>query len=266
MRPMSTSPGCARSKSPLESEVEHAEKDGLLRRLGGSLSHHVNNALAGVIGHLELALRQAEPGTAVHDHLRSSLACACKAADIVKRIVAFACRSPGEVSAGPLALAQVAREAVERLRAQAPSGVNVVLAGEAAGLVWASPGLLRMALEAVLRNAVEALPGGGTLSVRVEVGEGRCLLRVSDSGAGLTPEARARLFEPFWTGKGPGHLGLGLVMARETVQAQGGTLEVESPPGRGVTVTLALPALAARCDSPGHALAPHFGAATACPV
>jgi len=70
------------------------EPGGLLRRLGGSLAHHVNNALTGVVGHLELALPHTDPGSAAELHLRASLACAHQAAESVRRVVGFACRGP----------------------------------------------------------------------------------------------------------------------------------------------------------------------------
>jgi nitrogen-specific signal transduction histidine kinase len=69
-------------------------------------------------------------------------------------------------------------------------------------------------------------------------------LAVEDNGCGMPPELRLRLFEPFLTTKASGHLGLGLVLAREMTHAQGGVLEVASAAGRGTAVTLCFPALA----------------------
>jgi signal transduction histidine kinase len=132
--------------------------------------------------------------------------------------------------------------------------------------VQGSAALLEAALEAVLRNAVEAMPAGGTVTLRVEEAGGQGWLRVRDSGPGLSAAERARLFEPFWTTKTGRHLGLGLVMARELMQAQGGALTVEPGSGVGLTVTLSLPALApdlpARAEGARHALSgPHLCAA-----
>jgi signal transduction histidine kinase len=215
-----------------------------LRRLGGSLAHHVNNPLTGVVGYLELALRAAPPAGPVADHLLTALRCAHQAADTVKRIVAFASHAPAGDHLAPLSLREVAEQAAERARRQAPPGVAVEV--EASGPAWvtASAHLTRTALDQLVRNALEAMPAGGRLALRVEGKAGRHTLSVSDSGAGLSAEARAHLFEPFWTNKPTGHLGVGLVLCREVVEAQGGVLQLTAVEGQGTTAALSLPAVA----------------------
>src|SRR5262245_51419073 len=92
-----------------------APPDAVLRRLAASLAHNVNNALTGVIGYLELALRDAEPGTLAHERLESSLKCAFQVADTVRRIVTFALRPPADVSLAPLSLRELAEHAARRV-------------------------------------------------------------------------------------------------------------------------------------------------------
>jgi signal transduction histidine kinase len=233
-----------------------------LRRLGGSLAHHVNNSLTGVVGCLELALRQAPPSGPLTDHLHDALRCAHQAADTVKRIVGFACHAPAAEAGGPVSLREAAEQAAERARQLAPAGVTVETHADGPAWVTASAHLTRTALDQLVRNALEAMPRGGRLALRVEMKAGRHALSVSDSGPGLSAEARAHLFEPFWTNKPTGHLGVGLVLCREVAEAQGGALQLSGGEGQGTTVMLSLPAVpdspAIRVDRQGAPASPHW--------
>jgi signal transduction histidine kinase len=109
--------------------------------------------------------------------------------------------------------------------------------------------LFEQALLNLMLNAEQAMPEGGTLTLigRAEGtpgtgGEGaRVLLDVIDTGVGIEPSAMPKLFHPFHTTK-PDGSGLGLATARKIVVAHGGTIEVQSTPGRGTKFTIALPA------------------------
>src|SRR5262249_21164351 len=144
-----------------------------LRRLGGSLAHHVNNALTGVVGSLELALRQAPPSGPVTDRLLDALRCAHQAADTVKRIVGFACHAPAGGVPGPVPLRELAEHAAERARLLAPAGVTVETHADGPAWVTASAHLARTAVDQLVRNALEAMPKGGRLTLRVEGRAGR---------------------------------------------------------------------------------------------
>jgi signal transduction histidine kinase len=101
---------------------------------------------------------------------------------------------------------------------------------------------LQAAVTAFVRNAVDAMPDGGRLTVAVRAGQpGEGELTVRDTGPGMTGEVQARLFEPFFTTKTDG-IGLGLVSARQVVEQHGGRVEVSSQTGAGTTVRVVLPA------------------------
>jgi signal transduction histidine kinase len=207
------------------------------------VAHHVNNALTGVIANLEMALRLAPAEGEVVLFLRDSLTFALRAADAVKRIVAYACRRQHVPALEPVSLRCLAEEAAQRLRSRGQSGVRVRLNGASAGWVRGSEALVRAALDAIVDNALEALPGKGTITLTLRDDGARRWLCVSDTGGGLSAEARAHLFEPFYSTKASGHLGLGLALCREMIEAQGGSIRVVSINGQGTAVTLALPAL-----------------------
>jgi signal transduction histidine kinase len=207
------------------------------------VAHHVNNALTGVIANLEMALRLAMREDELTRFLRGSLACALRAADAVKRIVAFSCRKQHAPTLATLSLRQIADAAVQALRARCGAGIRVRVEGDTHEGVSGNELLLRNAIDLLLDNAVEALSGEGTIVLTVEdYGNQRCL-RIRDTGSGLTAEAAARLFEPFFTTKSAGHLGVGLVVCRELIEAQGGRIHIRSRVGHGTTVTLSFPSL-----------------------
>jgi signal transduction histidine kinase len=211
----------------------------LLRRVAANLAHSVNNALAGVISHLELALREAEPGTAVHCRLTEGLRCAWRAADRVRCVAAFA-RLPQANLQSMACLSRVAEEAARRA-ADRPR-VMVLLPGAGSPCpVRASEPLLKLVLEQLVSNAIEAMPDGGALVLRAWDERNRRCLSVTDSGHGLSSEVRRHLFEPFFTTKSFGHLGIGLTLCRDVIEAQGGAIHLASTEGLGTTVTLSFP-------------------------
>jgi signal transduction histidine kinase len=96
----------------------------------------------------------------------------------------------------------------------------------------------------LLTNAVDAMPGGGTLRVESELQpeEGMVVVSVTDTGTGMEQSQIARIFEPFFTTKGEGKgTGLGLSVSLSIISRHGGTVEVQSQPGHGTTMRVKLP-------------------------
>jgi two-component system nitrogen regulation sensor histidine kinase NtrY len=136
------------------------------------------------------------------------------------------------------------RELVERVlvlyRARAASVRIETGLAEGLPLVPADRDLLARALGNLVANALEAMPEGGTLSVKTRAVVDGVALEVSDTGPGLTEEQRTRLFTPYYTTK-KGGTGLGLAIVQGIVSDHGGRIQVESAPGAGTTFTLVLP-------------------------
>jgi two-component system nitrogen regulation sensor histidine kinase NtrY len=103
----------------------------------------------------------------------------------------------------------------------------------------ADPAQIRRALQNLVLNALDAMPSGGALTVRTARAGGGLRIEVADTGSGLTPEECGRLFTPYYTTKQHG-TGLGLAIVQSVVSDHGGTITVESQPGKGATFRIEL--------------------------
>ncbi len=124
-------------------------------------------------------------------------------------------------------------------------GIVIKTALKPLPLVRCRPDAVKQAVLNILLNAVQAMPDGGTLSVRTEHEEATNQVRliIADTGHGIPPENLPRIFDPFFTTKPPGEgTGLGLSIARTAIEADGGLILAESEVGKGSTFTIVLPA------------------------
>lgn len=117
---------------------------------------------------------------------------------------------------------------------------NIACEVEATGSAAGDPDLLHRAFSNLVLNAIEAMPRGGTLSVRGSADESSARVEVSDTGMGITPEESARLFTPYYTSKKEG-TGLGLAVVQSIVSDHGGRISVRSELGKGTTFIIELP-------------------------
>jgi signal transduction histidine kinase len=176
--------------------------------------------------------------------------------ETVKRLLLFT-RGPSDAEAQPIDLTELVHE-VARLTAprwrdatQAEGRpVSLLVGTRGAPVILGSAARLREALTNLVFNAVDALPDGGTIRLRVAEEAGRAVLEVIDTGLGMSPEVQARIFEPFFSTKGEAGTGLGLPMVFGVVERHGGQIQVESSPGRGTTFRLGFPTPSTRTMPP----------------
>jgi nitrogen fixation/metabolism regulation signal transduction histidine kinase len=132
--------------------------------------------------------------------------------------------------------------------------VNVDVPGDLPA-VWVDRTLIARALTNLVENAVQAMPGGGQLSVGArDAGEG-VVITVADTGVGMDAEAVRRAFEPYFSTKTAGS-GLGLANAKRNIELCGGAIEIESAPGAGAKVTVTLPVAEAGLAAAGGGSTP----------
>ena len=213
-----------------------------LGQLAAQLAHEIGTPLSSVSGHLQLALLQRD----LQPTLRERLEVATREIARIGRIVRDYLDSTRglEPECKPTSLRQLLHEAVEVTGGGDHSGKPVVaidIIHEPADF-QTDPGLLRQILINLLSNAFDAIGKSGHVTVTAGLKNSRVDIAVSDTGAGISPEDQRSIFEPFYTTKGRGKgTGLGLAICRELSKALGGSIEVESTPGKGSTFTVHLP-------------------------
>ncbi|MFQ5698690.1 MAG: ATP-binding protein [Myxococcota bacterium] len=152
-----------------------------------------------------------------------------------------------EMRVEPVHLARVAAEAIESQRERLDrEGIQVVPDLDTVGEMVGDPEKLRRVVLNLLGNSIDALSEKPVAEPRIHLGVGDNLagdqvwLRLRDNGPGMDEATRARVFRPFFTSKANG-TGLGLAVSKKLVDAHGGTIEIESEPGRGCTFVLTFP-------------------------
>jgi signal transduction histidine kinase len=214
-----------------------------LGQLAAQLAHEIGTPLSSVSGHLQLALLQRD----LPAGLRERLDVATREIGRIGRIVRDYLDSTRslEPEKKVTSLSRVLAEAVEVTRGVDVTGrsmaIDTRIEDDPADFVT-DPGLLRQIVINLLSNALDAIESGGRVTLSTKSDPSEIRITVSDDGLGISPEDLRRIFEPFYTTKGRGKgTGLGLAICRELTAALGGSISVESTPGRGSTFTLRVP-------------------------
>ncbi len=226
----------------LENQLQQAERLKAIGQLAGGIAHDFNNQLTGMMGFAELLKAKRGDDPLVREYAEGILAPARRAADLTGKLLAFARR--GQYRREPVDLHATIREVISLLKRSIDKNIVVVESLKAArSTLLGDPTLLQSAVLNLALNARDAMPKGGTLTFQTELsGEAEILLRVVDTGHGMDDETLRRVFEPFFTTKPVGHgTGMGLPAVQGTVQQQNGSIDIQSAPERGTTVSLRLP-------------------------
>jgi signal transduction histidine kinase/DNA-binding response OmpR family regulator len=228
-----------------QGQLVKTERLRALGEMAAGVAHDFNNLLSVILGRAELMLRRVREPSMIRD-LEAVRRAAQDGADTVRRIQEFT-RTRRTRSFERVDLADVAREVIEltrpRWEVEAQSrGVRYEFTVEGlAPPVAGRPEELREVLTNLITNAVDAMPDGGRCTVRLDARPDWAAISVKDTGVGMPEEMRRRVFEPFFTSKGPRGTGLGLAVSWGIVTRHGGTIEVDSAPGEGSTFVVRLP-------------------------
>jgi PAS domain S-box-containing protein len=229
-------------RSELENQLQQAERLKAIGQLAGGIAHDFNNQLAGIMGYAELLKVNRPDDSLVREYADGVLSPARRAADLTGKLLAFARR--GQYRREQVDLHAIIREVLSLLQRSIDKSITVVesLTAERSTVIG-DPTLLQSAVLNVALNARDAMPNGGTLELLTEQdGASGIRLQVKDTGHGMDAETLRRAFEPFFTTKAVGRgTGMGLPAVQGTVQQHGGTIELESAPGQGTTVSIRLP-------------------------
>ncbi|MBI3368807.1 MAG: PAS domain-containing protein [Burkholderiales bacterium] len=225
-----------------------------LGQMASGIAHDINNAISPIVLYTE-SLLEREPGLSERGRAQlQTISCAIDdVAATVARLREFYRQRESPSDQRPLVLNDIARHVTELTRArwqampQQRGAVITPVIELAADIptVRGAEAELREALINLVFNAVDAMPEGGSLTVRTYARAGHALpvvLEVADTGVGMDDATRQRCLEPFFTTKGERGTGLGLAMVYGTAQRHGAEIEIDSAPGHGTTVRLAFAA------------------------
>jgi two-component system, cell cycle sensor histidine kinase and response regulator CckA len=228
-----------------EEALRQAHKMEAVGQLAGGIAHDFNNVLTIIQGYSELALSELEPGHPLADSIVEIRKASTRAADLTRQLLAFSRKAV--IRPVLLDLNAIIGEAENMLRRLI--GEHIELATTLDPALWrvkADPVQIDQILLNLAANARDAMPRGGrlTIATRNVDAEGKFVeLRVSDTGCGMDAETKTKIFEPFFSTKGPDKgTGMGLAAVYGIVQQCGGRIEVDSAPGRGATFAIHVPA------------------------
>ena len=239
-----------------EERLRIAQRMESIGRLAGGIAHDFNNMLAIIINYAELAMEDLNETDTLQNSLTEIRKAGNRAAVLTRQLLAFSRKQVLQPQLLDLNKIVGGMEGMLRRLLGEDMSLAVVLAIDL-GKVMADPGQIEQVLMNLAVNARDAMPKGGKLTIETantecdqacaarhpEVSAGPHLrLSVTDTGCGMDEHTRARLFEPFFTTKEVGKgTGLGLATAYGIVQQSGGTIHVQSEPGKGATFTVLLP-------------------------
>jgi PAS domain S-box-containing protein len=240
-------------REKLQDQLRQAQKMEAIGTLAGGIAHDFNNILGIILGYAqELLHKDGEDPTKLSRNAGVILGAAERGAKVVKQLLTFARKTGTEHK--PLDVNNLIRETLDVLREIFPKTMNFGIdVDPTLPVIHGDHNQVQQALINICLNARDAMPDGGTLSIRtsrasaaeirfIEAHGSYIRIDVSDTGSGIDPEIRQRVFEPFFTTKSEkGGTGLGLSVVYGIVQAHHGFIDVESEIGNGSTFKLFLP-------------------------
>ncbi|HVZ50252.1 MAG TPA: PAS domain S-box protein [Gemmatimonadaceae bacterium] len=260
----------------LEQQLRVAQKMEAIGQLAGGVAHDFNNLLTVIGTYSSLLMEELPEGDTRREDLAEIFSAATRAATLTRQLLAFGRRQLLDARDVNVNDVVHALEKMLRRVISAEISLDIDLAADL-GTVHADAGQLEQALMNLVVNARDAMPAGGRLRIETRnvdlvpdeseregmassVAPGTAVpmvvLRVSDTGVGMDPATRARIFEPFYTTKGPGRgSGLGLSTTYGIVKQSGGVVRVESAVGDGTTFELYFPRMsrpAAEAEAPSR--------------
>ena len=224
----------------LQAELVAVDRMATVGKLAAGVAHEVGNPLAGILGYVSLLRMRSTKGELddVLDRVEHEVQ---RIDQIVRSLLELGRPSRGKAQ---LVDVKVAIDSAVRLVSVGPLFASIDVVVEAPDSLWmrAETGPVSQVLINLLINGAQAMHRG-TLRVRAWAEPGRGVISVEDQGPGLSPQVRARLFEPFFTTRPPGEgTGLGLAVSKHLLKQFGGDLTADNRPEGGAVFTISLPA------------------------
>jgi signal transduction histidine kinase len=234
-----------RSKRDLEEQLQRAERSAVVGRLASGIAHEIRNPLNFInlsIDHLREAFAPKEeslraPYTHILTTIKDELA---RLNRLVSDFLSYG--RPAKLKIREIDARSLIEEVRDLVNAQAEQqGVKVGIGQNYNGStkLRADAEQIKTCFSNLMINAIQAMPGGGSLNVSLWPNNSHLEIEFADTGVGIAPEALEQIFEPYYSTKDTG-IGLGLPLTKKIVEEHGGQIEVESAPGRGTTFRVTL--------------------------
>ncbi|GFE59104.1 nitrogen regulation protein NR(II) [Geobacter sp. AOG1] len=220
-------------------QLEMARRENLaqLGEMGAMLAHEIRNPLAGIKGYAQIIEKKPQDERN-SGFARRIVAEAQRLETLVSDLLAYA-RSDRAMAT--VDMCEVIAHTAAFLRHEAEQlHVNIITECPEGMLITGNRDRLGQALLNLGKNAIQAMPEGGTLRITAGADGKQVVIRVKDSGHGIGPGELPRIFEPFFTTKAKG-TGLGLALCKKITEEHGGSIEVHSTVGQGTTVSITIP-------------------------
>ena len=226
-------------KEKLREEMMRLDRLASLGKLSAGIAHEVRNPLTGISLLLDDLHDQAAGGSSEQHLIKKALEEIERVERLISALLNYS--SPARAEFRECDLNRVVSDTMLLMRRPCERQ-QVALAMEAGTIppVRLDPEKIKQAVLNIIRNAQEALAGGGRITVATAVREGCAVVSIGDDGSGIAAEDLPLIFEPFFTRKGAG-TGLGLSITQRIVEEHGGKIQVESAPGQGTLFTISLP-------------------------
>lgn len=225
-----------------QARLVETERFAAIGELSAAVAHGIRNPVAGIRAAAQFAGLELPEDHPLRENITDIIGEADKLEARIKTLLDFA--KPFEPHRAACRIERIVADAVASLRSKAAQqGIEVVIdLSPALPMIEADYAQIEQVLLALLSNAVEAMPGGGRITVTGSVADDARHLRLEivDTGPGIGPEQLARVFNLFFTTKSSG-TGLGLAVAKKIVERHGGTIKVESTVGQGTRFVIELP-------------------------
>jgi len=245
-------------KVKIEAQLRHDQKMEAVGTLAGGIAHDFNNILNVIIGYGTMVMDRIGDDQLAREHMHEVLTAADRAANLTKRLLLFSRKEVAEFK--PVDVNELVINMEKMLSRIIGEDINLVadLMGTKA-MVMADAGQMEQVLMNLATNARDAMPEGGSLTIKTELREidaefikayeygvsgAYAVISITDTGTGIDKEKQLRIFDPFFTSKEVGKgTGLGLSIAYGIIKQHKGYIKVYSEPGKGTTFKIWLPVI-----------------------
>ncbi len=225
----------------------HRHRMETLGRMTMGMAHDFNNLLSGILGHIELWRIESTLDDAAKSHVAMIEKAAENGAELISKIQRYI-RQEAQSQHEPLDLAPLIAECVSFTRPYwynepRRQGINIEVHQHFEDLpsVEGSRSELRDVFVNMILNAVHAMPEGGSITLEGKASDSEVIIRLSDTGTGMSDDVQNRIFEPLFSTKAERGTGMGLSVVAGTMREHRGSVSVESTLGTGTTFTLRFP-------------------------